>query len=79
VTGNVNPTPGIGEAALCHHFCRQAEQRRASAVLQGTMLVAAKLSEDERDNLIQRHMVMTQSLTQKVSLLPPYLLYIGNI
>lgn len=43
------------------------------------MLVAAKLSEDERDNLIQRHMVMTQSLTQKVSLLPPCLLYIGNI
>jgi hypothetical protein len=40
------------------HSCgTQAEQRRASAVLQGTMLVAAKLSEDERDNLIQRHMV----------------------
>jgi hypothetical protein len=62
------------------HSCgTQAEQQQASAVLQGTMLVAAKLSEDERDNLIQRHMVMTQSLTQKVSLLPPCLLYIGNI
>jgi hypothetical protein len=62
------------------HSCgTQAEQQQASAVLQGTMLVAAKLSEDERDNLIQRHMVMTQSLTQKVSLLLPCLLYIGNI
>jgi hypothetical protein len=40
------------------HSCgTQAEQQQASAVLQGTMLVAAKLSEDERDNLIQRHMV----------------------
>lgn len=42
---------------LLHSFGTQAEQHRAATVLQGNMLMAAQLTEDERDNLIRRHMV----------------------
>lgn len=47
-----------------HSHGTQAEQQKAAAVLQGNMLSAAQLTEDERDNLIRRLMVSKPPTTQ---------------
>lgn len=47
-----------------HSHGTQAEQQKAAAVLQGNMLSAAQLTEDERDNLIRRLMVCKPSTAQ---------------
>lgn len=49
-----------------HSHGTQAEQQKAAAVLQGNMLSAAQLTEDERDNLIRRLMVCKPSAAQSL-------------